>query len=98
MIHGSVRLPFGFFFQIFLVFRHRPVIEELADIILSADIKTVEAIQDRYGEQVEIISFNILRFSFGRFLDFLLFASTIVGCLSGKAGSHSTEIEYGYGC
>jgi hypothetical protein len=28
-------------------------VEELADIILSADIETVEAIQHRYGEQVD---------------------------------------------
>ena len=38
--------------KIFLVIRYRPVIEELADIILSADIETVEAVQRRYGEQV----------------------------------------------
>ncbi|CAF1014884.1 unnamed protein product [Adineta ricciae] len=38
--------------EIFLVIRYRPVIEELADIILSADIETVEAVQRRYGEQV----------------------------------------------
>lgn len=31
---------------------YRPIVEELADIILSADISTVEAIQHRYGEQV----------------------------------------------
>ncbi|CAF0966985.1 unnamed protein product [Adineta steineri] len=37
--------------EIFLVVRYRPVIEELADIILSADIETVEAVQRRYGEQ-----------------------------------------------
>jgi len=29
--------------------------EELADIILSADIETVEAVQRRYGEQVKLI-------------------------------------------
>ncbi len=40
------------FFLIFLVIRYRPVIEELADIILSADIETVEGVQRRYGEQV----------------------------------------------
>jgi hypothetical protein len=34
------------------VIRYRPVIEELADIILSADIETVEGVQRRYGEQV----------------------------------------------
>jgi hypothetical protein len=38
--------------QIFLVIHYRPIVEELADIILSADIETVEAIQHRYGEQV----------------------------------------------
>ncbi|UJR31412.1 hypothetical protein I4U23_018905 [Adineta vaga] len=38
--------------EVFLVIRYRPVIEELADIILSADIETVEAVQHRYGEQV----------------------------------------------
>jgi hypothetical protein len=39
--------------QIFLVIDYRPIVEELADIILSADIETVEAIQHRYGEQVD---------------------------------------------
>jgi hypothetical protein len=41
--------------EIFLVIHYRPVVEELADIILSADIGTVEAIQHRYGEQVNKI-------------------------------------------
>jgi len=41
-----------YLFLIFLVIRYRPVIEELADIILSADIETVEGVQRRYGEQV----------------------------------------------
>jgi hypothetical protein len=41
------------FFQVFLVIQFRPIIEELVDIILSADIGTVEAVQRRYGEQVE---------------------------------------------
>jgi hypothetical protein len=31
------------------------VVEELADLIISADIETVEAIQHRYGEQVDKI-------------------------------------------
>ncbi|CAF4859227.1 unnamed protein product, partial [Rotaria magnacalcarata] len=35
-----------------LVIHYRPVVEELADIILSADVETVEAIQHRYGEQI----------------------------------------------
>jgi hypothetical protein len=43
---------FIYLFLIFLVIRYRPVIEELADIILSADIETVEGVQRRYGEQV----------------------------------------------
>jgi len=34
--------------------------EELADIILSADIETVEAVQRRYGEQVKLIYLIIL--------------------------------------
>ncbi|CAF1075865.1 unnamed protein product [Rotaria sordida] len=38
--------------EIFLVIHYRPVVEELTDIILSADIETVEAIQHRYGEQI----------------------------------------------
>ncbi|CAF2752291.1 unnamed protein product [Rotaria sp. Silwood2] len=38
--------------EVFLVIHFRPVVEELADIILSADIETVEAIQHRYGEQI----------------------------------------------
>jgi hypothetical protein len=42
-------------FQVFLVIQYRRVVEELADIILSADIETVEAIQHRYGEQVDKI-------------------------------------------
>jgi hypothetical protein len=41
--------------QVFLVIHYRPIVEELTDIILSADIATVEAIQHRYGEQVETI-------------------------------------------
>ncbi|CAF3679400.1 unnamed protein product [Rotaria sp. Silwood1] len=41
-----------FFFLVFLVVHYRPVIEELADIILSANIETAEAIQRRYGEQI----------------------------------------------
>lgn len=56
MIHRSIALAIEFFFQFFLVFRYRAVIEELADMILSADVKTIEAIQDRYIEQVNIIS------------------------------------------
>jgi hypothetical protein len=39
--------------QVFLVIHYRPIVEELADIILSADVETVEAIQHRYGEQVD---------------------------------------------
>ncbi|CAF1254051.1 unnamed protein product [Rotaria magnacalcarata] len=38
--------------EFFLVTRYLPVIEELADIILSANIETVEAVQRRYGEQI----------------------------------------------
>ncbi|CAF2066643.1 unnamed protein product [Rotaria magnacalcarata] len=38
--------------EVFLVIHYRPVVEELADIILSADVETVEAIQHRYGEQI----------------------------------------------
>ncbi|CAF0905318.1 unnamed protein product [Adineta steineri] len=38
--------------EIFLVIQYRPVVEELADLIISADIETVEAIQHRYGEQI----------------------------------------------
>ncbi|CAF3952144.1 unnamed protein product, partial [Rotaria sp. Silwood1] len=38
--------------EIFLVIHYRPVVEELADLILSADIATVEAIQQRYGQQI----------------------------------------------
>ena len=38
--------------SVFLVIHYRPIVEELADIILSADIETVRAIQHRYGEQV----------------------------------------------
>ncbi|UJR15268.1 hypothetical protein I4U23_002222 [Adineta vaga] len=38
--------------EIFLVIDYRPVVEELADLIISADIETVEAIQLRYGQQV----------------------------------------------
>jgi hypothetical protein len=40
------------YLKVFLVIHYRPVIEELADIILSADIEIVEAVQHRYGEQV----------------------------------------------
>ena len=40
------------FSSVFLVIHYRPIVEELADIILSADIDTVHAIQHRYGEQV----------------------------------------------
>jgi hypothetical protein len=43
---------FLFIFLAFLVINYRPIVEELADIILSADVETVEAIQHRYGEQV----------------------------------------------
>ena len=44
---------------------YRPIVEELADILLSADISTVEAIQHRYGEQVnELILETILIFFF----------------------------------
>ncbi|CAF3322729.1 unnamed protein product [Rotaria socialis] len=38
--------------EVFLVIHYRPVVEELADIILSVDVETVEAIQHRYGEQI----------------------------------------------
>ena len=41
--------------EVFLVIHYRPIVEELADLILSADIQTVEAIQHRYGEQVDQI-------------------------------------------
>ena len=41
-----------FCFKVFLVIYYRPVIEELADIILSADIETVEAVQRHFGEEV----------------------------------------------
>ncbi|CAF1141243.1 unnamed protein product [Didymodactylos carnosus] len=38
--------------EIFLVIHYMPIVEQLADIILSADIETVEAVQRRFGEQV----------------------------------------------
>ncbi|CAF1039000.1 unnamed protein product [Adineta ricciae] len=38
--------------EVFLVIDYRPVVEELADLIISADIETVEAIQLRYGQQL----------------------------------------------
>jgi transposase-like protein len=44
-----------FISKVFLVIHYRPVVEELADLILSADIETVEVIQHRYGEQVDKI-------------------------------------------
>ncbi len=43
--------------------------EELADLILSADVGTVEAVQRRYGEQVEFIYSNLF------FSNFLLIIS-----------------------
>ena len=58
------RLRLIFSRQIFLVFRYQPMIEELADIILSADIDTVEAVQRRYGEQVLLfLSISVHTFS-----------------------------------
>jgi len=47
------------------------VIEELADIILSADIETVEAVQRRYGEQVEFLLFKYFQCLIGLFLGFI---------------------------
>lgn len=48
----SSNVLIGNLLQVFLVIHYRPVIEELASIILSADIETVEDVQRRYGEQV----------------------------------------------
>ena len=33
---------------------YRPIVEELADLILSADVETVGTIHHRFGEQVKI--------------------------------------------
>ncbi|CAF1067720.1 unnamed protein product [Didymodactylos carnosus] len=45
-------LAFFLLADIFLVIQYMPIVEQLASIILSADIETVEAIQRRFGEQV----------------------------------------------
>ena len=88
-----------FFFLVFLVFQYRPVIEELADIILSADVETVEAIQRRYGEQVEIFCFISIDFWLRYvFLDFLQFTTNNIGYLFGETGNGSTESDYRYDC
>lgn len=47
------------------------MIEELADIILSADVETVEAIQRRYGEQVASRFLSYHRCLIEIFLDFI---------------------------
>jgi len=36
------------------VITYRPIVEELADLILSADVETVGTIHHRFGEQVKI--------------------------------------------
>jgi hypothetical protein len=41
------------------------VVEELADLILSADIETVEVIQHRYGEQVDKIFYELYKLILG---------------------------------
>ena len=51
MTQAACHLSFSLL-SVFLVIHYRPIVEELADIILSADIETVRAIQHRYGEQV----------------------------------------------
>lgn len=53
---------------------YRPIVEELADLILSADIETVEAIQHRYGEQVNMVIRSILILSLF-YLGFLYFTA-----------------------
>ena len=68
--------------QIFLVFRYQPMIEELADIILSADIDTVEAVQRRYGEQVPLIRPS--RSALVSFVDFVQFLAHAARCMSRK--------------
>jgi hypothetical protein len=44
--------PFLLNLLMFVVIEYRPVVEELADIILSADMTTYEAIQHRCNQQV----------------------------------------------
>ena len=58
------------------------MIEELADIILSADIDTVEAVQRRYGEEVPLVPSSSCTLSL--LLDFVQFLTHAARCVSRK--------------